>query len=132
MRLRFPRLNAGLLILALCGGILGFSPGCQNDNEEVILRESTCDTTGVTYTSHVKNILTQNCTRCHSGPNAEAGHDFSIYANVVALQTNSPGLLQGVIDHQSGFQAMPRSAQKLSVCDRDRIRAWIARGMPLE
>jgi len=130
MRWCLPRLNVGLVLVALVGGVSLLSPACQNDNEEDLLRDAPCDTTNVTYNTHIKPILTQNCTRCHTGPTAEAGYDLSVYANVVQLQAQSPGLLQGVIDHESGFQAMPRSAQKLIRCDRDRIRAWIARGMP--
>jgi mono/diheme cytochrome c family protein len=125
MQFHFLPLVIGCLVAACA-----LAPGCQNANEEELLNNSPCDTTAVTYTQHIRPILTAHCTRCHTGASAEAGWDLSQYSFLVQMQADAPGLLVGVVEHQTGFQAMPRSGPKLSRCDRDRIRAWIARGLP--
>jgi uncharacterized membrane protein len=86
----------------------------------------TCDTTNRTYTAHVVPILQSNCYGCHANGASSGGVSLGTYA---ALKTQADnGRLMGSITHASGFAAMPLGRAKLSDCDINIIRAWIARG----
>jgi uncharacterized membrane protein len=86
-----------------------------------------CDSTaGFTYSLHVSEILSANCTVCHSQSLASAGVVLDNYNGVKIVADN--GKLAGAIDHQTGFDPMPLNAAQLSVCDRLIIKKWIENG----
>jgi hypothetical protein len=102
---------------------------CYYDNEEELYPNSqTCDTSNAKYSTVVKPILDLRCNGCHSGAGASAGIDLSTHANV-ALYAAS-GSLIGVMEHQSGFSPMPKSAPKMPECEIKKVKAWVGNGAP--
>lgn len=87
---------------------------------------TTCDTANMTYSANVAPIISANCTGCHSGSAPSGGVTLSTYAGVKTQADN--GNLVGVITHASGYPAMPQGGSKLSDCNINKIKAWIARG----
>jgi len=117
---------------SLSGIILIFSlalslNSCYYDNEEdLYLGSSTCDTTNVTYAAKVAPIFGGYCNSCHSGSNPGGGIITDNYTSVKANITR----IRGAVNHASGFLAMPQSGGKLSPCDLTKIENWIRHGMP--
>ena len=95
-------------------------PGGGNNN---------CDTANSQYMADVVPILTNNCYRCH-GSTSNSG-SFGIvlegYNNIKPYAES--GTLLGVISHAQGFVPMPQDAAKLSDCNINKIRSWIANGI---
>lgn len=87
---------------------------------------SSCDTTNVTYSVTIKNIVTNKCQGCHSGTAASGGIDLSTYAGVKAKVTD--GRLWGAVNHMPGFSPMPKGGTKLSDCELTQIKKWIDAG----
>ena len=86
-----------------------------------------CDTTNVTYTTHVQPIMQRSCTGCHSGTNPSAGINLTD-RTVVATRATS-GRLYGSMAHLAGFAAMPPSGGKLDDCTLATIQAWKQQGL---
>lgn len=87
-----------------------------------------CDLTNVTYAQSVWPIIQNSCTGCHSGASPQGNLSLTNYNEVVQIAAN--GYLSGVINHASGFVAMPYNAQQLSECKIDIIEDWINQGYP--
>lgn len=104
---------------------------CSKTNEEAENANNTqgpaaCDTINMKYTANVKPILEANCYGCHGSGQSTGGVNIETYNRVKQLVDN--GLLIGVITHATGYSAMPKGKPKLSDCDINKIRGWIARG----
>lgn len=101
--------------------------GCYYDNEEdLYLGSSTCDTTNVTYSASVAPVFAGYCNSCHSGSAPSGGIKTDSYNSVVSNITR----INGAINHQSGFLPMPNNGGQLSSCDLTKIDIWIKHGMP--
>lgn len=119
------RLLPALLAIALNGIILS---GCYTDNEEDLYPASTCNLTTVTFATTIKPIIEANCisSGCHDAATASNGYDLTTYAGVKLSVDNNKML--GVINHSSGFSAMPKNAAMLSQCNLDQIKKWVDDG----
>lgn len=87
-----------------------------------------CDTANMSFANDVKPIIDLNCTGCHSGSTPSGGISTVTYSDVSAISTI--GLLIAVIDWEAGAKPMPQGQNKLSACDRDKIRSWVNAGSP--
>ena len=88
-----------------------------------------CDTVNMEYLADVVPILQNNCYRCH-GSNSNSGSLGIVlegYNNIKPYAES--GTLIGVITHAQGFVPMPQDASKLSDCNINKIRSWIANGI---
>ena len=58
------RIGIGIVLTLI---VCVFSAGCYYDNEEELYPGTACDTTNITYNSHVKAIMSSSCayTGCH-------------------------------------------------------------------
>jgi mono/diheme cytochrome c family protein len=92
--------------------------GCQSS--------SGCDTTNVTFSGSVKPILETYCNGCHSGSAPSGGISYSTHAGT--LPTAQSGSLVGAIQHSAGYSAMPQGGNKLSDCQINKIKKWVALG----
>jgi mono/diheme cytochrome c family protein len=105
--------------------------GCYYDKAQLVYPpdSSTCDTTGVTYSTTVTGILNANCYSCHSG-NAAAGGGIQLdtYTGVQTYVTN--GQLINSINQTGSVAAMPPTGGKLSTCEISKIQVWINAGAP--
>lgn len=111
---------------------------CTNESKENIIPDTSgndCDTAGITYTGYVKSVMDASCATsgCHDASSKADGVDLSSYAgtkNTATTLKSGSSLLLGVINHQSGFTAMPQGAAKLSDCTINKITAWVNAGEP--
>lgn len=117
-----------LLGLALLLTLLWPSGGCQYYNEEDLYPVNTCDTTGVTYSLTITQILSQNCYECHSAAIHTEDIILEGYDNVKIYADN--GALLGAIRHEAGYAPMPDNGPQLGACDISKIEKWIADGAP--
>lgn len=112
-----------------------FAISCAKTDEETELRNSTqnsgtpvvtCDTTNMKYAANVQPILQDNCYSCHANGISLGGVRLETYNQV--LQRANSGQLIGVINHTSGYPAMPYRLPKMSDCNINKIRSWVNRG----
>jgi len=87
-----------------------------------------CDTTNVTYSTHIKPLIRDNCFGCHNGPGAGGGIGLAIYDEVKAIADN--GKFIGVISHLQGYSPMPKNGSRLSDCQINMVSIWINQGAP--
>lgn len=106
---------------------------CSKSNEQDVTNPgtgggggATCDTVNMKYATDVLPILQSNCYSCHGNGNVSGGVSLGSYASVKTQADN--GNLVGVITHAAGYPAMPQGGAKLSDCNINKIKAWIARG----
>lgn len=112
------------LLIILASSMLVIS-SCSKDNE-ADQGNNTCLTTAMSFSTNIQPILNANCTSCHNSSNLSGGQNLTTYAGVVAATDN--GKLLGVINHSSGYPAMPQGSAKLSDCNIAKITAWISQG----
>jgi len=86
-----------------------------------------CSTEGITYSTHVREIIADHCSGCHGGNNPEGGILLMSYEQVKFI--GEIGMLVGTIQKQLGFIPMPLYG-KMSDCKIDQITAWVNAGMP--
>ena len=126
MNFNLPNINT-LGPLALIITLALTLAGCYYDNEEDLYLGSTgCDTTNVTYSGTVAPVFAGYCNSCHSGSSPSGG---VVTDNYNSVKTNITRI-RGSINHQSGFIFMPQNGGKLSACDLSKIDIWIRLGMP--
>ena len=91
-------------------------------------KDSTCNTTGVTYTNTVKAIFDKSCigSGCHNtgSPNGSLVNyaDSKAFPNLAKMV--------GALKQESAFSAMPKTGSKLDDCSISQVAAWIAAGTP--
>jgi uncharacterized membrane protein len=103
---------------------------CSKTNE-ITLRgtggnTNNCDTVNMKYVANVQLILQANCYSCHANGNVNGGVSLGTYTSV--KQQADRGNLIGVITHATGYSPMPKGGAKLSDCDINKIKDWVARG----
>lgn len=119
-----------LLVCLLVIGIVITS--CSKSNEVTESANSNtggntgCDTANMKYAIDVQTIIKENCYSCHGNGQAQGGVNLDPYSSVKHYADNSS--LVGVITHAAGYPPMPQGTAKLSDCDINKIKAWIARG----
>lgn len=85
-----------------------------------------CDTTAVTYSDVISPIIQNNCQGCHSGSFPSGGITLTNHAEIQAYALT--GALEGVVNHESGYVAMPYNQPQLPSCQLDQIRIWVEEG----
>jgi hypothetical protein len=115
-----------LLIAAMLTALLGIN-GCYYDDEENLYPQiGGCETTNITYSGTISQIMSGNCNSCHSGSAPEGNVKTDNYTDLKTIADN--GKLWGVVNHETGFSQMPKDRPKLSDCDLSKIRIWIDGG----
>jgi hypothetical protein len=87
----------------------------------------TCDTTNITYSGKVVNIIKNNCSGCHNATLASGGINVDNYQGLSVIAAN--GKLVGSIEGLQGFIAMPQG-RKLDSCSIKQIKIWVNKGYP--
>jgi len=98
---------------------------CKKDPE--VVTPKPIPKTTVSFSSEIMPIIqTANCNGpyCHGGGNVP-GIKFDDYTQINAIPTSR---LIGAINHNSGYDTMPRLAEKLAQSDIDLIETWISEG----
>jgi hypothetical protein len=107
--------------------------GCYRDKSDqlypnTLTGNTSCDTSGVTYSETIKTIIAQNCaiSGCHDGSNAST-YDMRTYQGLYTYCVATNKLL-GSVRHAQGYVAMPQGAPKLDDCTINKITAWVNNG----
>jgi len=104
---------------------------CYYDSEEALFPKNnkSCDTTNVTYSITIKNIISGYCLSCHSNSNAPTlGSNYKLEDFIDV--SNQADLVLGSIQHKSGFFAMPSGGAMLDSCLINQFAKWIKEGKP--
>ena len=104
---------------------------CYYDKKDQVYPQvvvAACDTTNVSYSLTVTNILNANCNNCHgaSANSLGAGIVLNTYASVKPYITN--GRLVNSILQNGNASPMPKNMAKMDVCSINKIIVWANRG----
>ena len=99
---------------------------CSKASEDMLITVQQCDTSGMKYGADILPIITNNCYSCHANGIVNGNVSLDGYANLKTQADN--GKLVGVITHASGYPPMPDNGGKLSDCEINKIKSWIAAG----
>ncbi len=101
-----------------------FLHSCTYFVEEELYEQKKCERADLSYSEDVIPILTnRGCLACHGDL---ASLDLNGYDDLKVYIDN--GAFLGSIRHEDGFQPMPQNSPKLSDCEINIIKAWIAQG----
>jgi hypothetical protein len=101
---------------------------CYYDSEEALFPvvdtlKTACDTTNITYTGNIANIINNYCLNCHN-------IQVPVLTSFETVVTYSDRIY-GDIAHKSGFDPMPKSpAPMLDSCTIKQFGRWIKEGKP--
>ncbi|MGB1206794.1 MAG: hypothetical protein ACPG5B_14185 [Chitinophagales bacterium] len=117
----------------LLGFILIASQSCYYDVEETLYPTdgNSCDTTAVSFSASIVNIMETSCYACHSdiaAPLAGGSIFLEGYDNLLAV-VNADKLLCSM-EHTGNCSTMPPNSSPINSCDIDKVRAWINSGSP--
>lgn len=90
-----------------------------------------CDTTNVTYSKSIVNILQTSCYVCHSTDKAAtlgSGYILDTYNDLNSQITS--GFFPQCLTGSGGLTAMPKNLNSLPACQLRVIDLWIAAGAP--
>ncbi len=113
--------------------IIAVAYSCFYDNEEYLYPrlDSSCDTSGVTFSSSVQPVLQQYCLSCHGNNTASSlGGNIKLEEYQDVKLRADDGSLLGTVSHESGYSPMPRGASKLDHCTISIIRIWVNSNSP--
>ncbi|HEX8329562.1 MAG TPA: cytochrome c [Hymenobacter sp.] len=126
---RFRPLLASAALLGVSAGCT-YSNGDSADPDEATPQPCGITAQNVTYSGVISPIFDANCRGCHGSNVASTrggGNDFSTYQSI---ERYPMATLLGTIEHAPSYSPMPKGRAKLSDCDIERIKAWIAAGKP--
>jgi len=121
-----------LPILCLLAGLFALPfTGCYYDNEEDLYPDpNACDTTDISYVTHIAPVLSVQCFSCHAQDvynDIGGGINLDGHANVNTVAQNNQ--LYPAIAHTGDFQ-MPKGGAKLPDCTIAQFKSWIDAGAP--
>jgi hypothetical protein len=120
------------ICLLLLPAIVALSAsGCYYDKESDLYDTGLCDTSAVKFSTTIQPILNTHCAYvgCHTGSAYTGGGiDLSTYAGV--KKKISDNALLGAIQHDAGYEPMPKNSGKLPECQISLIRTWAIAGAP--
>jgi hypothetical protein len=113
------------------GMLMVFFNACYYDKKDQVYPQvivTSCDTTNVTYSVTVTNILNANCNNCHgaSANTLGAGIFLNTYASVKPYI--SSGRLVNSILQNGSASPMPKNMAKLDICSINKIIIWVNKG----
>ena len=113
----------GNLLLCICFGLLLLISSCCTGKDEIPIEPIPVAT--VSFATDVLPIFNTYCngSYCHGG--GSDGKFFDTYSNVIRVQYDT---LIGAINHNMGFEPMPKSQPKLSQGKIDTITKWVYEG----
>ena len=115
------------LSLSLLFTLILIIQACVYNNEEDLY--GACNTPGtVSYSQHVLPLISTNCLACHSEAEQQGGIILEGYSKIKVQADN--GVLEGAINHLSGYEPMPKDADQLPACSLELINAWLNNGAP--
>lgn len=122
-------MNRKLLLATICvGGLVFYLAGCAKESADKLSGSATCDTTHVSYSTQIVDILQNNCYSCHSGATPPTGIRLDTYANLKVFADN--GFLVSAVTHDGVVTPMPYGLPKLPACEVNTIVAWVNQGAP--
>ena len=120
---------------ALVGGaalLLGLAAGCTYSHGDPAALLAPCDgtTQTPTYAAVISPIFDANCRECHASNVATTLGGGNVFGDYQSIKRYSASALLGSIEHTPGYDPMPKGRAKLSACDIERIKSWMAAGQP--
>ncbi len=116
-----------LVIITFCG--------CYNDTiTELYPNIVICDTSTVTWATHVQPIMQQNCavSSCHDAQTQQSNYDFAKYVDVKRAADDKSrdelGMLLGTVTHAAGYSQMPSGKPKMDECTLMKLKKWVREG----
>lgn len=110
--------------------VLAMATGCTYNNTQDLYGGVTapCDTSAVTFSQDISEILTQNCVICHNDNDPIAGVNLEGHSNASAWAVLNTFMNR--VELPLGDPLLMPPSGPLSLCDQSKLRAWISEGAP--
>ena len=115
-----------ILFTFAIAGMLCWLGSCSKESADKLAGNTTCDTTGVSYSKQILPILQDNCYTCHQGSNPPSGIDLSDFSVLQSHVKN--GDLKSAVTHTGNVTPMPYGLPMLPSCEVNTIVAWVDQG----
>lgn len=122
-------MNWKFLLAVMCTGVFTlYLTGCSKESEDKLTAANpvVCDTTNVSYSKQILNILQDNCYTCHHSPNLSSGIELGDY-NSLRIRVDNGDLVHAVT-HTGNVTPMPYGLPMLPACEVNTIVAWVNQG----
>lgn len=113
-----------VLQLLTCFALL--STACYYDVEEDLVDPSGCQTTNLSFRTHILPIIESRCYKCHAAELNLGNVTLEGYDALKIFVDNNR--LLGAVKHDQGFSPMPQNEAMLSPCQIGMIESWIQEG----
>lgn len=102
---------------------------CSYDNEEQLFGIQNCDTLSMSFETDIFPIINKHCISCHGEETPSAGLSLINYNEFVisANDNTNSGIINRIQRAEGEVGAMPTN-YRLSECDIEYIKAWVAQG----
>lgn len=123
--------------LGLAGLLLSVGCSYTNGNKDKdVPAPCGIDAAAMTYAVDIAPILQKNCLQCHGEKvylGSGGGHNWDNFSEFQRYALS--GSLVGVLEqtdpkYAAVYMPRPIGSAKLSACDIERIKAWVAKGAP--
>ena len=108
--------------------------GCTYSHGDPAAVVVPCDASAqtATYAAVISPIFDSHCRECHASNVAGTLGGGNVFGDYQSIKRYPAASLLGTIEQipGSGYSPMPKGRAKLSACDIERIRAWMAAGEP--
>lgn len=102
---------------------------CYYDSEESLYPSlgSSCDTTNVTFSGQVSEMLANNCLSCHSNSTAASSGNGIRLENYADVKSKAAAV-SGAINQTGIYSRMPKNGGKLNKCLISQFDKWVREG----
>ena len=120
------------LMLGGAAVLLGLAAGCTYSHGDPAAVLAPCDATAqtATYAAVISPIFDAHCRECHASNVASTLGGGNVFGDYQSIKRYPAASLLGSIENAPGYDAMPKGRAKISACDIERIKAWMAAGQP--
>ena len=118
-----------ILTLSFAIIILLSFDSCKYEKGDLVI-VTPCDSTDVSYTNQINDIIDINCIHCHNAIDVKGGLILETYEEVKESAVN--GQLLPAIRHDAGAPPMPKDKypNKMDPCSIRVFEIWVEMGTP--
>lgn len=112
--------------------LLAFATACSYSKgaEPSPLPTPCTDSQAITYSGVISPIFDANCRSCHGSSVYKQLGGNNDYGTYQSIKNQSASLILGCIQHEAGYNPMPKGGAKIAACDIAKIKTWIEAGQP--
>ena len=112
--------------------LLALATGCTHSPGDPAPMLAPCNASAqtATYAAVISPIFDANCRECHASNVASTLGGGNAFGDYQSIKRYSASALLGSIEQAPSYDPMPKGRARISACDIERIKTWMAAGEP--